>query len=160
MLTGEIDDNVASSIIAQMLFLQSDDPKKEISFYMNTPGGVVTAGLAIYDTMQSLSCPVATYCIGQCASMGAVLLCGGASGKRFAMKNSRVMIHQPSGGCQGTAADITIQAEEINKMKMMLYKIIALHCNKEAEEVMRDSERDFFLSSEEAKAYGVVDKII
>ena len=160
MLTGAVDDQVADLIVAQLLFLQSEDPKKDIDFYINSPGGVVTAGLAIYDTMQMLSCDVRTYCIGQAASMGAVLLCGGAAGKRFSLPHSRVMIHQPSGGCEGTAADIDIQAREILKTKGALYEILAKHTGKTAEQIAKDSERDFFMSAEEALEYHVIDSII
>ena len=160
MLGTPVDDNVANAIVAQFLFLQSEDPKKDIDFYINTPGGVVSAGLAIYDTMQMLKCDVRTYCIGQAASMGSVLLAAGAPGKRFALPHSRVMIHQPSGGCEGTAADIDIQAREIMKTKAVLYDILAKHTGKTAEQIAKDSERDFFMSAEEAKAYNVVDTVI
>ena len=160
MLGGPVDDNVADAIVAQLLFLQSEDPKKDIDFYINTPGGVVSAGLAIYDTMQMLKCDVRTYCIGQAASMGSVLLAAGAPGKRFALPHSRVMIHQPSGGCEGTAADIDIQAREIMKTKAVLYDILAKHTGKTAEQIAKDSERDFFMSAEEARAYNVVDTVI
>lgn len=160
MLGTPVDDNVANAIVAQFLFLQSEDPKKDIDFYINTPGGVVTAGLAIYDTMQMLKCDVRTYCIGQAASMGSVLLSAGAPGKRFALPHSRVMIHQPSGGCEGTAADINIQAQEIMKMKSTLYGILAKHTGKSAEQIEQDSQRDFFMSAEEAVAYNVVDSVI
>ena len=160
MLGGPVDDTSADAIVAQLLFLQSEDPKKDIDFYINSPGGVVSAGLAIYDTMQMVSCDVRTYCIGQAASMGAVLLCAGAPGKRFALPHSRVMIHQPSGGCEGTAADIDIQAKEIMKTKAVLYDILAKHTGKSAEQIAQDSQRDFFMSAEEAQAYNVVDKVI
>lgn len=160
MLGSEVDDAVANCIMAQFLFLQSEDPKKDIHFYINSPGGVVSAGLAIYDTMQMLSCDVRTYCIGQAASMGAVLLAAGAAGKRFALPHSRIMIHQPSGGCQGTAADINIQAQEIMKTKAVLYDILAKHIGKTAEQIAKDSERDFFMSAQEACDYHVVDAII
>jgi len=160
MLGGPVDDNVADAIVAQLLFLQSEDPKKDIDFYINSPGGVVSAGLAIYDTMQMVSCDVRTYCIGQAASMGAVLLCAGAAGKRYALPHSRIMIHQPSGGCEGTAADIDIQAKEILKTKAVLYDILARHTGKSAEQIAQDSQRDFFMSAEEAQAYNVVDKVI
>ncbi len=160
MLGGPVDDNVADAIVAQLLFLQSEDPKKDIDFYINSPGGVVSAGLAIYDTMQMVSCDVRTYCIGQAASMGAVLLCAGAAGKRYALPHSRVMIHQPSGGFEGTAADIDIQAKEILKTKAVLYDILARHTGKSAEQIAQDSQRDFFMSAEEAQAYNVVDKVI
>ena len=160
MLTGAVDDQVADVIVAQLLFLQSEDPKKDIDFYINSPGGVVSAGLAIYDTMQMVSCDVRTYCIGQAASMGAVLLAGGAAGKRFSLPHSRVMIHQPSGGCEGTAADIDIQAREILKTKGALYDILAKHTGKTAEQIAKDSERDFFMSAQEALDYHVIDSII
>ena len=160
MLGTPVDDNVANAIVAQFLFLQSEDPKKDIDFYINTPGGVVSAGLAIYDTMQMLKCDVRTYCIGQAASMGSVLLAAGAPGQRFALPHSRVMIHQPSGGCEGTAADIDIQAREIMKTKAVLYDILAKHTGKTAEQIAKDSERDFFMSAEEARAYNVVDTVI
>jgi len=160
MLGGPVDDTSADAIVAQLLFLQSEDPKKDIDFYINSPGGVVSAGLAIYDTMQMVSCDVRTYCIGQAASMGAVLLCAGAPGKRYALPHSRVMIHQPSGGCEGTAADIDIQAKEIMKTKAVLYDILAKHTGKSAEQIAQDSQRDFFMSAEEAQAYNVVDKVI
>ncbi len=159
-LGSEVDDVVANSIIAQLLFLQSEDPKKDIHFYINSPGGVVSAGLAIYDTMQMISCDVRTYCIGQAASMGAVLLAAGAAGKRFALPHSRIMIHQPSGGCQGTAADIDIQAQEILKTRTVLYDILAKHIGKSAEQIAKDSQRDFFLSAQEAAEYHVVDTVI
>ena len=160
MLGSAIDDGVANSIVAQLLFLQSEDPKKDIDFYINSPGGSVTAGLAIYDTMQMISCNVRTTCIGQAASMGAVLLCAGAEGKRFALPHSRVMIHQPSGGFEGTAADIDIQAREILHIKKVLYDILAKHTGKSAEQIQQDSQRDFFMSAEEAKAYHVIDSVL
>lgn len=160
MLGTAIDDQVADIVVAQLLFLQSEDSKKDIDLYINSPGGVVTAGLAIYDTMQMLSCDVRTYCVGQAASMGAVLLCAGAPGKRYALPHSRIMIHQPSGGCEGTAADINIQAQEIMRTKATLYDIIAHHTGKSAEQIAKDSERDFFMSAQEAKDYNVVDEVI
>ena len=160
ILGSEVDDTVANSIMAQFLFLQSEDPRKDIHFYINSPGGVVSAGLAIYDTMQMLSCDVRTYCIGQAASMGAVLLAAGAEGKRFARPRFRIMIHQPSGGCQGTAADIHIQAQEILKTKAVLYDILSKHIGKSAEQIAKDSERDFFMSAQEAVDYHVVDEMI
>lgn len=160
MLGSEIDDTVANCVMAQLLFLQSEDPKKDIHFYINSPGGVVSAGLAIYDTMQMISCDVRTYCIGQAASMGAILLAAGAAGKRFALPHSRIMIHQPSGGCQGTAADINIQAQEIMKTKAVLYDILSKHIGKSAEQIAKDSERDFFMSAQEATEYNVVDSVI
>ncbi len=155
-----INDEIANLIVAQLLFLQSDDPKKDISLYINSPGGSVTAGLAIYDTMQFLKCDINTYCIGQAASMGAVLLAAGTKGKRFALPNSRVMIHQPWGGAQGTASDISIQAREILKIRDTLLKILSDASGKTVEEVGKDSDRDFFMSADEAKEYGLVDKVI
>ncbi len=155
-----IDDMVANLIVAQILFLQMEDPDKAINIYINSPGGSVTAGLAIYDTMQFVSCEINTFCIGQAASMGAVLLAGGSPGKRFALPYARVMIHQPWGGTQGTASDISIQAKEILKIKDQLNHILAKHCNKPVEQVERDSDRDYFMSAAEAKAYGVVDEIV
>lgn len=159
-LGGPIDDNVANSIVAQMLFLQSQDPKKDISLYINSPGGVVTAGLAIYDTMQFLSCDVATYCIGQAASMGAVLLTAGAKGKRYALPNARIMIHQPLGGAEGQCTDIQIQAAEIQRMKQTLNEIIAKHSGQPLEQIFKDTERDNFMSAEQACAYGLVDTVV
>ncbi len=160
LLGTPIDDTVANVLVAQLLFLQSEDPKKDIDLYINSPGGSVTAGLAIYDTMQMVSCPVRTYCIGQAASMGAILLAAGAEGKRFALPHSRIMVHQPSGGFEGTAADIDIQAREILKLKGVLYDILAKHCKRPAEEIRRQSERDFFMSAEEAVENGLVDKVL
>ncbi len=159
-LGGPIDDNVANIVVAQMLFLQSQDPKKDISFYINSPGGVVTAGLAIYDTMQFLSCDVATYCIGQAASMGAVLLAAGAKGKRYALPNARIMIHQPLGGAEGQCTDIQIQAAEIQRMKQTLNGILASHSGQPIEKVFQDTERDNFMSAAEAQAYGLVDHVV
>ncbi|MDD3153341.1 MAG: ATP-dependent Clp endopeptidase proteolytic subunit ClpP [Victivallaceae bacterium] len=160
LLGTEINDEVANLIVAQLLFLQAEDPKKDVELYINSPGGSVTAGLAIYDTMQLISCDVKTYCIGQCASMGSVLLCAGTKGKRFALPNSRIMIHQPWGGAQGTAADIHIQAQEILRLRSMLNNILAGHSGKELAQIEKDTERDFFMSAEEATAYGLVDGII
>lgn len=160
MLGTPIDDSVANTLVAQLLFLQSEDPKKDIHLYINSPGGSVTAGLAIYDTMQMVSCPVCTYCLGQAASMGAVLLAAGAEGKRFALPHSRIMVHQPSGGFEGTAADISIQAQEILRLKDSLYNILARHTKRPAEDIRVQSDRDFFMSAEEAIANGLVDKII
>jgi len=159
-LGTQVDDNVANLIIAQLLFLQSEDPEKDIHFYINSPGGVVTAGLAIYDTMQFLKCDINTYCIGQAASMGAVLLAAGTKGKRFALPNARIMIHQPLGGAQGQASDIHIQAQEILRMKDMLNQLLATHSGQDIEKVARDTDRDNFMSSEEAKAYGLIDEVI
>jgi ATP-dependent Clp protease protease subunit len=159
-LSGPIDDAMANTIVAQMLFLQSQDPKKDISLYINSPGGVVTAGLAIYDTMQFLSCDVATYCIGQAASMGAVLLTAGAKGKRYALPNARIMIHQPLGGAEGQCTDIQIQAAEIQRMKQTLNEILAKHSGQPLETVFKDTERDNFMSAEQACAYGLVDTVV
>jgi ATP-dependent Clp protease protease subunit len=155
-----IDDHVANLIIAQMLFLESEDPEKDISIYINSPGGSVTAGLAIYDTMLYVKPDVATLCMGQAASMGAVLLSGGVKGKRFALPNSRVMIHQPLGGMRGQASDMEIQAREILKMKKLLNDLLATHAGKDPEIVQEDSDRDFFMSAEQAMDYGLIDKVI
>ncbi len=155
-----IDDGVANVVIAQMLFLQMEDPKKDIQLYINSPGGVVTAGMAIYDTMNFLQCDFVTYCIGMAASMSTVLLAGGTKGKRFALPNSRVMIHQPSGGAGGQAADIAIQAREIIRWRKTLNDAIAKHTGKTAEQVEKDSDRDYYMSAEEAKAYGIVDHVV
>lgn len=160
ILGSPIDDNVASVIVAQLLFLQAQDAQKDISIYINSPGGVVTAGLAIYDTMQFISCDVATYCIGQAASMAAVLLAAGAKGKRFALPNSRIMIHQPLGGAEGQATDISIQAQEILRIKANLNNMLASHCGRSVEDVTRDTDRDNFMSAEEAKAYGLIDEVL
>ena len=160
LLGTPIDDNVANLIVAQLLFLQAEDPKKDIQLYINSPGGSVTAGLAIYDTIQMLSCDVCTYCIGQCASMGAVLLASGAAGKRYALPNSRIMIHQPWGGAEGTAADIEIHAKEILRLKAMLNGILARHTGQTLKRIEKDTERDFFMSADEAVAYGLVDKTV
>ena len=155
-----IDDDVANLIVAQLLFLQSEDSSKEISLYINSPGGVVCSGLAIYDTMQFLKCPIATYCLGQAASMGAVLLCAGAKGKRFALPNARIMIHQPSGGVQGQSSDIQIQAKEILRLRVILNGIMATHCGKTMEDLEKDTDRDNFMSAEEAKSYGLIDEVV
>ena len=155
-----IDDDIASLIIAQMLFLQSEDAEKDISLYINSPGGSVTAGMAIYDTIQFLKCDVATYCVGQAASMGAILLTAGTKGKRFALPNARIMIHQPWGGAQGQATDISIQAKEILRLRDTLNGILAFHTGKPLEAITRDSDRDFFMSAEEASAYGLVDSVL
>jgi ATP-dependent Clp protease, protease subunit len=155
-----IDDGVANVVIAQMLFLQMEDPKKDIQLYINSPGGVVTAGMAIYDAMNFLQCDFATYCIGMAASMSTVLLAAGTKGKRFALPNSRVMIHQPSGGAGGQAADIAIQAREIIRWRKTLNETIAKHTGKTAEQVEKDSDRDYYLSAEEAKTYGIVDHVV
>ena len=160
LLGTPIDDDVANLIVAQLLFLQAEDPKKDIDLYINSPGGSCTAGLAIYDTIQSLSCDVKTYCIGQCASMGAVLLAAGTAGKRFALPHSRIMIHQPWGGAQGTASDICIQANEILRTKATLNGILAAHTGQKLSKVERDTDRDFFMSAEEAVKYGIVDQVV
>ncbi|MBR2910750.1 MAG: ATP-dependent Clp endopeptidase proteolytic subunit ClpP [Lentisphaeria bacterium] len=160
LLGTGIDDDVANLVIAQLLFLQAEDPKKDIDLYINSPGGSVTAGLAIYDTIQTLTCDVKTYCLGQCASMGAVLLAAGADGKRFALPNSRIMIHQPWGGAQGTAADIDIQAKEILRLKAMLNGILASHTKQTVKKIEKDTERDFFMSAAEAVEYGLVDHVV
>ena len=160
LLGTPINDEVANLIVAQLLVLQAEDPKKDIDLYINSPGGVVTAGMAIYDTMQILSCDVRTYCVGQCASMGAVLLAAGAPGKRFALPNSRIMIHQPWGGAEGTAADIDIQAKEILRLKEMLNRILADHSGQPIKKIYKDTERDFFMSAEEAVEYHLIDKVV
>jgi ATP-dependent Clp protease protease subunit len=155
-----ITDEIANLVVAQLLFLQSDDPEKDISVYINSPGGMVTAGLAVYDTMRFLKCNVRTYCIGQASSMGAVLLMAGTRGKRFALPNARVMIHQPWGGTQGSAADISIQAREILQMRDRLNRIICACTGKPLDVIEKDTDRDFFMSAEEAKAYGIVDEVL
>jgi len=155
-----IDDNVANLVIAQLLFLQSEDATKDVHVYVNSPGGSVTAGLAIYDTMQFIKPDVATYCIGQAASMGAVLLTAGTKGKRHALPNARIMIHQPWGGTQGTASDIHIQAQEILRMKDELNKILAKHTGQPLEKIQKDTDRDYFMSAQESKDYGLVDSVI
>ena len=155
-----IDDNMANIVIAQLLFLQTEDPEKDIHLYVNSPGGVVSSGLAIYDTMQYVKPDIATYCIGQAASMGALLLGAGTKGKRFALPHSRIMLHQPMGGFQGQATDIEIHAREILKMKDTLNKILSYHTGQPIEKIQTDTDRDFFMSGEEAKEYGVVDDVI
>lgn len=155
-----IDDYVANLVIAQMLFLQMEDVKKDINVYVNSPGGSVTAGLAIYDTMQFVKCDVATYCVGQAASMGALLLCAGTKGKRHALPNSRVMIHQPWGGIQGAAEDISRHAKEILKMRDRINEILASHTGQSFEKVQKDTDRDYFMSAAEAKDYGLIDEVI
>ncbi|MDF1664484.1 MAG: ATP-dependent Clp endopeptidase proteolytic subunit ClpP [Planctomycetota bacterium] len=156
----QISDHFANIIIAQLLFLQFENKNQDISLYINSPGGSVTAGLAIYDTMQFVKCDIATYCMGQASSMGAVLLAAGTKEKRYALPHSRIMIHQPWGGAQGTAADIEIQAAEIQRLKDQLHKILAKHSGKTEEEIAKDADRDFFMSGDEALAYGLVDKVI
>ena len=155
-----IDDAVANLIVAELLFLQSEDPKKDINLYINSPGGSVTAGLAIMDCMKVISCDVKTYCVGQAASMGAVLLSAGTKGKRFALPNARVMIHQPSGGSEGTAADIDIQAREILKIRTTLNSILAENTGNSIKKIAHDTERDYFMSAQEALEYGIIDSII
>ncbi len=155
-----IDDLIANLIIAQMLFLQNEDPDKEINVYVNTPGGSVTAGLAIYDTMQFVKSPIATYCVGQAASMGALLLCAGTKGKRFALPAARIMIHQPWGGAQGAASDISIQAREILRLRQKLNEVLAKHTGQSLEKIEKDTDRDYFMSADEAKEYGIVDEVI
>ena len=157
---GEVEDGMANAIVAQLLFLQAQDPKKEISVYVNSPGGSVTAGLAILDTMKMLKCPVATYCVGQAASMGAILLAAGTKGKRHALPNARIMIHQPWGGAQGKASDIEITAREILRLKEKLNEILAKHSGKKMADVVKDTDRDHFMSAEEAKEWGLIDKVI
>ena len=157
---GEVEDGMANSVIAQLLFLQAEDPKKEISMYINSPGGSVTAGLAILDTMKMIKCPVATYCIGQAASMGAILLAAGEKGRRHALPNSRIMIHQPWGGAQGKASDIEITAREILRLKEVLNGILAVASGKSIESVRQDTDRDHFMSASEAKDWGIVDKVL
>ncbi|HET98693.1 MAG TPA: ATP-dependent Clp endopeptidase proteolytic subunit ClpP [Desulfurivibrio alkaliphilus] len=155
-----VNDEVANVIIAQMLFLEADDPDKDITFYINSPGGVVTAGLAIYDTMRYVKCDIATLCLGQAASMAAVLLAAGTAGKRYSLPNSRILIHQPMGGFQGQASDIDIHAREILRMRQELNKILAHHTGQKLKKIQTDTERDYFMSAEEAKAYGLIDKVL
>ncbi|MBF5059359.1 ATP-dependent Clp protease proteolytic subunit [Candidatus Neptunochlamydia vexilliferae] len=155
-----IDDQVANAVVAQLIFLRAEDPKKDISIYINSPGGSVTAGLAIYDTIRFLGIDVNTYCLGQAASFGALLLCAGTKGKRFALPNSRIMIHQPYGGITGSSADIHIQAKEIVRAKQLTAEIIAEHTGQTLEKVIEDSDRDFFMSAEEAVEYGLIDKVV
>ncbi len=155
-----IDDNVSNLVVAQLLFLQMEDPDKDIHLYINSPGGAITSGLAIYDTIQFLKSDVCTYCIGQAASMGAVLLAAGTKGKRYALPNSRVMIHQPWGGVQGVATDINIQAREIQHLKERLNGILAKHTGQEVSKIEKDTDRDYFMSADEAKSYGLVDEVV
>ncbi|MFO1063186.1 MAG: ATP-dependent Clp endopeptidase proteolytic subunit ClpP [Pirellulales bacterium] len=159
-LGSQVDDEVANALVAQMLFLQSDDPKADIHLYINSPGGSVSAGLAIYDTMQFVSCDVATYCIGQAASMGAVLLAAGAAGKRYALPNARIMIHQPLAGMQGTAEEISIHAKEFKRIKQKLNEILIKHSGQSLTQIEQDTDRDRFMSAEEAVEYGLIDKAI
>jgi ATP-dependent Clp protease, protease subunit len=160
MLGTPINDDVANTIIAQLLFLESEDPDKDINLYINSPGGVVTSGMAIYDTIQFMKAPVSTICVGQAASMGALLLTAGAKGKRFALPNAQIMIHQPSGGAQGQATDIEIHAKEILKTRERLNKILAFHTGQALEKIEEDVERDHFLTAQEAKDYGLIDDIL
>ncbi|MGA2259735.1 MAG: ATP-dependent Clp protease proteolytic subunit, partial [Thermoguttaceae bacterium] len=159
-LGSTISDEVANSIVAQMLFLQSEDAKTDIHLYINSPGGSVSAGLAIYDTIQFITCDVATYCVGQCASMGAVLLCAGTTGKRRALPNARIMIHQPLAGMEGTAAEILIHAKEFAKVKERLNRILIKHTGHPLEKIEQDTDRDRFMSAEEAMEYGLIDQVI
>ncbi|MCA1792481.1 MAG: ATP-dependent Clp endopeptidase proteolytic subunit ClpP [Desulfobacteraceae bacterium] len=159
-LGSAIDSEIANLIVAQLLFLESEDPEKDISFYINSPGGVVTAGLAVYDTMQYIKPDVATVCIGQAASMGALLLAAGAPKKRFALPNCRILIHQPLGGAQGQAADIKIQATEILRMKDTLNEIMAAHTGQKIDKIAKDTDRDYFMSGDEAKTYGIIDRVV
>ncbi len=159
-LGGPIDDHISNLIVAQLLFLEAEDPDKDIHLYINSPGGVVTSGMAIYDTMQYIKCPVSTICIGQAASMAAILLAGGEKGKRFSLKHARIMIHQPLGGFQGQATDIHIHAQEILRMKKRLNEILAEHSGQTLEKVEADTDRDYFMSSEDAKNYGIIDSAV
>jgi ATP-dependent Clp protease protease subunit len=160
MLSGEVNDDVASSIVAQFLFLEAEDPEKDIYFYINSPGGVITSGLSIFDTMNYIKPDVCTICIGQAASMGAFLLSSGAKGKRYSLPNSRIMIHQPLGGARGQATDIQIQAQEILRLKHMLNDLLSSQTGQPIEVIEKDTDRDFFMSAEEAKNYGLVDEVI
>ncbi len=155
-----VDDNIANVVIAQLLFLQMEDVSKDINLYINTPGGAITAGLAIYDTMQFVKCDVATYCVGQAASLGALLLCAGAKGKRFTLPNSRIMIHQPWGGVQGSAEDISIQTKEILRLRTRVNEILSSHTGKSLDKIREDTDRDFFMSAQEAKEYGILDEVL
>jgi ATP-dependent Clp protease protease subunit len=159
-MTGQIEDHMANLIVAQLLFLESENPDKDIHLYINSPGGSVTAGLSIYDTIQFIQPDVSTMCIGQAASMGAMLLAGGAKGKRLALPHARLMIHQPSGGAQGQASDIEIQANEIIKLRKKLNELLAFHSGQDSETIARDTERDNFMSAAEARDYGLVDKVM
>ena len=159
-LTGQVEDHVANLIVAQLLFLEAENPEADINFYINSPGGVVTAGMAIYDTMQYIKCPVSTIVVGQAASMGAFLLAGGTPGKRYALSNARVMIHQPLGGAQGQASDILIQADEIKRTRELLNGILAHHSGQKVETIAKDTERDNFMTATEAKKYGMVDHVL
>ncbi|HIO95263.1 MAG TPA: ATP-dependent Clp endopeptidase proteolytic subunit ClpP [Campylobacterales bacterium] len=160
MLSGEVNDQVASTIVAQLLFLEAQDPDKEIYFYINSPGGVITSGLSIFDTMNYIKSEIVTICIGQAASMGAFLLSSGTKGKRYALPNARIMIHQPSGGAQGQSTDIQIQAQEIQRLKDVLNQIMGENCGKTAKKLEKDTERDNFMSSTEAVEYGLIDQVL
>ena len=160
MLGTPVNDDVANVIVAQLLFLESEDPDKGINLYINSPGGSVTAGLAIYDTMQYVKCPVSTICVGQAASMGALLLLAGATGKRYALPNARIMIHQPLGGAQGQASDIDIQAKEILRLRAYINGLIVKHTGHSVERIEKDTERDYFMSAEEARQYGIIDEVV
>ena len=160
IIGSAIDDSVANLMVAQLLYLQSEDPKKDIDIYINSPGGSVSSGMAIYDTMQILSCDIKTYCVGQAASMGALLLAAGSPSKRFALPNARIMIHQPIGGAEGQASDIAIHAKEILRIRDNLNKIIASHSGQPLKKVVVDTERDYFMSADEAKKYGIVDAVL
>ncbi len=159
-LGQQVDDQISNSLVAQMLFLQSDDPKADIHLYINSPGGSITAGMAIYDTMQFVSCDVATYCIGQAASMGAALLTAGAKGKRFALPNARIMIHQPLAGMQGTTREVEIHIEELRRVKQKMNELMVTHTGHTLEEIERDTDRDNFMSADEACQYGLIDKVV
>ena len=159
-LGQQVDDQISNSLVAQMLFLMSDDPKADIHLYINSPGGSITAGMAIYDTMQFVSCDVATYCIGQAASMGAVLLTAGAAGKRFALPNARIMIHQPLAGMQGTAREVEIHVEELRRIKKRMNEIMIDHTGHSLEKIEEDTDRDRFMSAEEAREYQLIDKVV
>lgn len=159
-LGSAVNDEIANLIIAQLLFLESEEPDKDINFYINSPGGLVSAGLAVYDTMQYIKSDIATVCVGQAASMGALLLTAGAKGKRHTLPNARIMIHQPMGGFQGQASDIAIQANEILRLKNEINKILAFHTGKDLEQISNDTDRDFFMSGEEAKEYGIIDNVM
>jgi len=160
MLSGEVNDQVASTVVAQLLFLEAQDPDKDIYFYINSPGGVITSGLSMFDTMNYIKPDIVTICIGQAASMGAFLLSAGTKGKRYALPNARIMIHQPSGGAQGQSTDIQIQAQEIQRLKDTLNEIMAENCDKSAKELEEDTERDNFMSAQEAMEYGLIDKVL
>ena len=159
-LAGAVDDQTATLVVAQLLYLEADNPKREIAFYLNSPGGVVTSGLSIYDTMQFIKCPVSTLCVGQAASMGSLLLCAGAAGQRFSLPNSRIMVHQPSGGFQGQASDILRHAEDIMKIKKRLNEIYVKHTGQSYEKVDATLDRDHFMSADEALAFGLIDKVL